>query len=155
MKYFYTRKVIFLPKAMLRFNMIATKSPNLSVPSFRIQRCITAPKIVAFICNPTSLKASRNRSAFKIPLFSSYKINKLYKGCVVLPCSLCLRELDISIFIRVYSYLCPILKYVVPHLQATHQVFEVLKCNPSQTSAVKCNYNLATYLYTSAAFDII
>ena len=50
--------------------MMATKSPNRRVPSFRIYLIIKTESMAEFSWNPTSLSASRNRSAIKIPLFS-------------------------------------------------------------------------------------
>ena len=138
---------------MLRFKSIATKSPNLSVPSFRMYRCITAPKIVEFTCNPTSLNASRNRSAFKIPLFNSYKYISSW-FCLNLNFGPNIESNIEEINLR-YTYLCPIFEYIMPDFKGAHEVFEVFKCNASHVSAVKCDNNLTTNFNTSAAFNVI
>ncbi len=55
---------------MLKLRMIATKSPNRRVPSFRMYLSMIVLKIAEFNWKPTSKSASFSRSAFRMPLFS-------------------------------------------------------------------------------------
>ena len=55
---------------MARLRMAPTKSPNRSVPSFRMYLANREPMMDELSWNPTSNKASRSRSAFKMPVFS-------------------------------------------------------------------------------------
>lgn len=59
-----------VPKATARWRTADTKSPKRSVPSFRMCRRIKADSISLFTWKPTSKRASRNRSARSMPVFS-------------------------------------------------------------------------------------
>lgn len=64
------KKKIPLLNDTVRCSIAETKSPNRSVPSFRMYRKIKMARTSLLSWKPTSSKASRSLSAFNIPVFS-------------------------------------------------------------------------------------
>ena len=132
--------MFYLQNATVRFRMMATKSPNLSVPSFLIYLRQRMLIISPDSRNPTSSSASRRRSALSTPVFSLvWVLNK---------------RIDGTKFSQQRWY-WP--EHTLPQLETDDEILELGVAEPAQAGLllVHGHHHLATDLDTGAALDVV